>query len=120
MDRCEVEKLFTLFSQFWPNKQVTAKMKLAWEIALEPYSYADVRAAAVAYARCNKFFPDVADITMGIATQDDQPPEETPDTMERFAWMRDYVHKERRLGRISRCARKHGMTWQEAKEVLDG
>ena len=37
MDRCEVEKLFTLFSQFWPNKQVTAKMKLAWEIALEPY-----------------------------------------------------------------------------------
>ena len=48
MDKCEVEKLFTLFSQFWPNKQVTTKMKLAWEIALEPYSYADVRAAAVA------------------------------------------------------------------------
>lgn len=57
MDKCEVEKLFTLFSQFWPNKQVTTKMKLAWEIALEPYSYADVRAAAVAYARRNKFFP---------------------------------------------------------------
>ena len=40
--------------------------------------------------------------------------------MERFAWMRDYVHKERKLGRISRYAREHGMTWQEAKEALDG
>lgn len=121
MDRCEVEKLFTLFSQFWPNKQVTAKMKLAWEIALEPYSYAGVRAAAVAYARRNKFFPDVADITMGIEPQEEQTQEEqAPDTMERFAWMRDYVHKERKLGRISRYAREHGMTWQEAKEALDG
>lgn len=116
MDRCEVEKLFTLFSQFWPNKQVTAKMKMAWEIALEPYSYAECRAAAVAYARRNKFFPDVADITMGIAPQEKQ----AQDTMERFAWMRDYVHKERKLGRISRYAREHGMTWQEAKEALDG
>lgn len=120
MDRSEVEKLFTLFSQFWPNKQVTTKMKLAWEIALEPYSYADVRAAAVAYARRNKFFPDVADITMGIEPQEEQPPEETLDTMERFAWMRDYVHKERKLGRISCYAREQGMTWQEAKEALDG
>ncbi len=121
MDRCEVEKLFTLFSQFWPNKQVTTKMKLAWEIALEPYGYADVRAAAVAYARRNKFFPDVADITMGIEPQEEQAQEEqAQDTMERFAWMRDYVHKERKLGRISRYAREHGMTWQEAKEALDG
>ena len=36
------------------------------------------------------------------------------------AWMRDYIHKERKLGRISRYAREHGMTWQEAKEALDG
>lgn len=36
------------------------------------------------------------------------------------AWMRDYVHKERKLGRISSYAREHGMTWQEAKETLDG
>lgn len=36
------------------------------------------------------------------------------------AWMRDYVHKERKLGRISSYAREHGMTWQEAKEALDG
>lgn len=116
MNRCEVNKLFTLFSQFWPNKQVTAKMKMAWEIALEPYSYAEVRAAAVAYARRNKFFPDVADITMGIAPQEEQ----AQDTMERFAWMRDYVYKERKLGRISRYAREQGMTWQEAKGALDG
>lgn len=116
MDRSEVEKLFTLFSQFWPNKQVTAKMKLAWETALEPYSYADVRAAAVAYARRNKFFPDVADITMGIEPQEEQ----AQDTMERFAWMRDYINKEHKWGRISRYAREHGMTWQEAKEALDG
>lgn len=121
MDRSEVEKLFTLFSQFWPNKQVTAKMKLAWEIALEPYSYAYVRAAAVAYARRNKFFPDVADITMGIEPQEEQAQEEqAQDTMERFAWMRDYINKEHKWGRISRYAREHGMTWQEAKEALDG
>ncbi len=34
------------------------------------------------------------------------------------AWMRDYVHKERKLGRISRYAREHGMTWQEAEEAM--
>lgn len=36
------------------------------------------------------------------------------------AWMLDYVHKKRKLGRISHYAREHGLTWQEAKEALDG
>lgn len=132
MDRCEVEKLFTLFSQFWPNKQVTAKMKLAWEIALEPYSYADVRAAAVAYARRNKFFPDVADITMGIAPQVKQrvmdlastkalPGNVSRGSEKEAAWMRRYINTDHDgLGRISRYAREHNVTWDEAKAVLDG
>ena len=57
MTKTETAKLFTLLGQFYPNKSPTTELRLAWELALEPYAYEDVRTAAIAYARGNKFFP---------------------------------------------------------------
>lgn len=123
MEKSEVAKLFTLLLQFYPNKQISENMKLAWCIALEPYKYGDVRAAAVAYARRNKFFPDISDLTMGLVTSEAK---EVLDGVSRgsqkeAAWMRKYINSDHGgLGRISRYAREHGIAWAEAKAVLDG
>lgn len=70
MDRNDTDRLFLLLAQFWPNKKVDSDMKLAWSLALEPYGYADVKAAAIDYARRNKYFPDLADLTGGLPRGD--------------------------------------------------
>jgi hypothetical protein len=69
MQKSDVESLFNLLEQFYPNaKQLCSKpVQAAWVLALEPYAYEDAKAAAIAYARKNKFFPDVADITGGLS-----------------------------------------------------
>lgn len=121
MEKNEVGKLFTLLGQFYPNKQLSENMKLAWGIALEPYRYGDVKTAAVAYVRRNKFFPDVADLTAGLETTEDKPAEKPVDRKAEAAWMRKYINADHGgLGRISRCARERDITWDEAKAVLDG
>ncbi|GEM_PF-3397339 len=76
MRKSEVESLFNLFEQFYPNaKQLCSKtVQAAWVLALDPYAYEDAKAAAITYARKNKFFPDVADITGGLTPIE---PEET-------------------------------------------
>lgn len=68
MRKSEVESLFNLLGEFYPNaKQLCSKTaQAAWVLVLEPYAYEDAKAAAIAYARKNKFFPDVADITGGL------------------------------------------------------
>ena len=68
MQKSEVERLFSLMGQFWPNaQQMKSKpLQAAWVMALEPYAYDDAKAAVVAYARKNKFFPDISDIASGL------------------------------------------------------
>ncbi len=124
MEKNEVGKLFTLLEQFYPNKQVSERMKLAWSIALEPYRYGDVKAAAIAYARRNKFFPDLPDLTVGLEANADKTKTADAKPVDRkaeAAWMRQYIGAEHGgLGRVSKYAMEHGTTWQEAKAALDG
>ena len=70
MNCFEVNKLFKLLEQFYPKaKQVTSKeLRQAWALALEPYAYEDVKAAAILYVTKNKYFPDLADLTGGITS----------------------------------------------------
>lgn len=116
MTKTETAKLFTLLGQFYPNKVPTAELRFAWELAVEPYAYEDVRAAAIAYARENKYFPDVADITGGLAPvrNDGEEPERGVRD-----WMRKYIPPEN-IGSVSRYARQHGMTWPQAAAALRG
>lgn len=70
MEQADVNRLFELLRQLYPNaRQVQANngvLKQTWGLVLEPYEYRQIRAAAIDYARGNKFFPDVADLTMGL------------------------------------------------------
>lgn len=65
MDQKDVDKLFRLLSQYYPNaKQLrNPDTKLAWALALKQYAYDDIRAAAVEHGAHEKFFPDIADLT---------------------------------------------------------
>lgn len=102
MTKTETAKLFTLLGQFYPNKAPTAELRLAWELALEPYAYEDVRTAAIAYARGNKFFPDLVDITGGLAPA--QGSDETPERGARPELDAE-IHPAGRSGqRVSLCA----------------
>lgn len=64
----EVEHLFSLLGMFYPNaQQLKSKpLQAAWVMALEPFAYDDAKAAVIAYARKNKFWPDVSDITADL------------------------------------------------------
>ena len=59
---------------------------------MEPYAYEDAKAAAIAYARKNKFFPDVADITGGLAPIEPEKEEAKPDpAFGDYSCMRNHV-----------------------------
>lgn len=94
MQKSEVENLFNLLEQFYPNaKQLCSKpVQVAWVLALEPYAYEDAKAAAIAYARKNKFFPDVADITGGLAPIEPEKEGAAPDpAFGNYSYMRNHV-----------------------------
>lgn len=125
MDRRETEKLFNLFLVYWPNSE-QAKSKTvmaAWALALEPFSYDDVKAATADYAAKNKFFPDVCDITGKLSPNvTAAEPERTPGQSERKRIFAKYARQlsEDEEGRISvsRYAREHGLSWEEARAEL--
>ena len=73
MDKNDVDRLFRLLEQFYPNaRQIRSRdTRLAWELALRRYPYEQVRAAAVAYAQRNKYFPDLADLTAPCVPRED-------------------------------------------------
>lgn len=71
MDHQERQKIYALLAQYYPNtKQLKDKTTLtAWGFALERFPYGDVKNAVINYAISNKFFPDLADITAGLAPE---------------------------------------------------
>lgn len=72
MDRTERQRIYDLLSRYFPNaRQLKDKKTLtAWGLALERFAYHDVKRAVISYAISNKYFPDVADITAGLAIAD--------------------------------------------------
>lgn len=75
MDLAERQKVYDLLSRYFPNaKQLKDKKTLtAWGFALEHFTYRDVKNAVINYAISNKYFPDLADITAGLAPADTAP-----------------------------------------------
>ena len=86
------------FTQIWNLLEVyfsaasakkSASFKKAWFVAMQPYRKDDVTAAIVNYARKNKYFPDLSDITADLPLE--QADEERE--QESIAWMRPYAEK---------------------------
>lgn len=127
----EFGKFWTLMRELFSasSRLKSENTKLVWRIALEPYALDDVTSATMEYARKNKFFPDIADITAKLPA-----PQKTSHAVvngvshEDTAWMLPYLQKleeayttvpKRALAlhlvglRTWPEARESGVTWKE-------
>lgn len=119
MTKEEFEQVFTALGLFWPRENVTDNRKSAWWVALKPFAYqGGVREKIIDYARSPKgnFFPDVADLTAGLAPEVVQTGRHVPD------WIDAMLEKmpPHTPDPITRYASEHGITWGEARKALEG
>lgn len=118
MDKNDVEKLWTLLKELYPRQKQkdTDDRRLAWELALKPFSYGAVRQAALAHARKSDYYPSVSELVGNM-------PRESTMESSGMAWQKHI--EERGLDfdsdcSVSRYAREHSMTWPEAKAAREG
>ena len=123
MDKRETTRLFRLMQQFYPNavKFTEENAMLAWQLVLEPFAYNEIKAAAIKFARENKFPPDPGDLCRGLLPKKADTPTARHGAGE--AWQREIdagnaFDAADKLGAVSRYAREHELAWQEAKEAL--
>lgn len=124
MDKRETTRLFRLMQNLYPNavKFTGENAMLAWQLVLEPFSYDDIKAAAIAFARENKYPPDPGDLCRDLM------PEKSGKQKRRGAgeeWQArinagQCADAADILGGASRYARERGLTWQEAKRETEG
>lgn len=77
----DIEKIFTLLRQFYSGCAVwkdTTKL-YAYRLALEPYSYEQIKGRVLEHARTNSSFPFVSELTGGLAPPAPPKTEETED-----------------------------------------
>jgi hypothetical protein len=127
MTRKEVSKLFELFGAL-RNEKITPKDNqiLAWTLALEPFKYDTIKAAALSHFRKHNYIPSpaeiIAEIPQDIAdaaikpAQDDDP--QTPQEAEALKMYRilTATRKAKGLPEHLSEAHAHGMT---ANELAD-
>lgn len=108
MDAGEFEKLWTLLKEVYKNAAAikSENTKTIWQYALQPYRMEDVREAIMDHIRTSKFFPDIADLTSGLAV------EEQPKRNSDIAWMKPYIEEHDR-----QLLAKWG-TWEAYREHL--
>ena len=121
MTEKDMKPLGRLLDSLFPSAPAALRISanehtaLAYRYALSPYTYEQVREGVLAAARTCRMYPSVAEIIQGIPAP---PPQSS--APQAAAWMLPYIRKRdvRHPRSISRYAREHGMTWQEAKEAL--
>ena len=63
MDEKDCQRLLTLLQTIYPKTTKTGPNTLAaWALVFAPYDYEEVKAAAIAYARAQTFFPAPAEL----------------------------------------------------------
>lgn len=95
---------------------------VAYWYALKPYTYQQAREGVLAAARSSRLYPAVAEIVAGIPT----PPQDEPaagvrrGSEQEAAWMRPYIRRNAAAAdrSVSKYARDHGVTWEEAEEAM--
>ena len=87
----DFNQIWRLLRIYFPSAAAKkeSNFKSAWFYAMQPYRKDDVTAAIVNYARNNKYFPDLADITADLPLE--QADEERE--QESISWMRPYAEK---------------------------
>ena len=74
MTNDEFQKIWRLLGSLWPAAAAKkTKVDIAvWRKGLSGYAMADVSDRVMDYAKENKFFPDLSDITAGLKTEDEE------------------------------------------------
>lgn len=105
MTQGEVNKLFSLLLAFYPHSANAGgeQTRIAWYMALQEYTYEELRETALRYAAKEKYFPQLSELLSYM-----------PYEKKSNAWMDKYVNPSLE-GPIARYAREHGITWQEAR-----
>ena len=91
MDEKDCQRLLTLLQTIYPKTTKTGPNTLAaWALVFAPYDYEEVKAAAIAYARAQTFFPAPAELLEYLPkpAQDQPAPVETgkPRRMQQKVW----------------------------------
>ena len=122
MDKKETEKLFRLARSIYRKAEEFADSSgnadtlLAWSIALEPYSYDEVREAFFQWVRSSPFAPKIAEL---VSFLPQKPGAETSSNGAGEAWQAAIdtgkcFDAAETLGSVSRYAREHGLTLEQA------
>lgn len=130
MTRDETLKIMAVLKATYPNfyKDMTRRdaecVVALWTDMFSEDSYNAVAAAVKAFiASDSKGFPPVVgqvkQRVTELASAKALPGNVSRGSEKEAAWMRRYINVGG-LGRISRYAREHGITWDEAKVVLHG
>ena len=120
----EFEKIWTLYRTLFPASAAKVKsenVKMVWRVALAPFAMDDVVEASMNWARRNKFFPDIADITGSLAMETKSSgggDDAAPGGMRLSADMLPYIRKF--FGQLAeaRCKQLHAAgleTWFESE-----
>lgn len=132
MTRDETMKIMAVLKATYPNfyngmtRRDAEGVVALWTDMFSEDSYNAVAAAVKAFiASDSKGFPPVVgqvkQRVMEIASTNALPDNVSRGSEKEAAWMRRYINTDHDgLGRISRYAREHNVTWDEAKAVLDG
>lgn len=130
MTRKEVSKIFELFGSL-RNEKITPKDNqiLAWTLALEPFKYETIKAAALSHFRKHNYIPSPAEIIAEIpqeiveafteAAQNDNP--RTPQEAEAMKLYKIICGTRRAKGLPEHLseAHAHGMTVDELADKYD-
>jgi len=120
MNKGEFEKVWNLYRGLFPghhsleNKNIRA----VWEVALLPYALDEVVASSMAYARRNKYFPNVAEITGKLEPVEPLPELPKAEKAAGCAWMAPYIRKLADRDAEAHAEELHAaglMTWSEAE-----
>ena len=132
MTRDETLKIMAVLKATYPNfyKDMTRRdaegVVALWTDMFSEDSYNAVAEAVKAFiASDSKGFPPVVgqvkQRVTELASEKALPGNVSRGSEKEAAWMRRYINGDNGwLGRISRYAREHGTTWDEAKAVLHG
>ena len=129
MDKRETTRLFRMLGELYPSAPEFSREEsmLAWQLVLEPFDYEQVKAAAIEWARIGEkreYPPRVSELAAKLApAQTAGKSAQAIASESGLAWQRAIDAGQCRdaaeeLGSVSRYAREHGMSWEQAKEAM--
>lgn len=99
MSESDITKLLMLLAELYPNyrQSVTRATRAAWALCLEPYTYEQVKSAALAHSRDSakgRYYPTAPDLASRIATDESAGSSKSSGDENKNAWMDAILSKQ--------------------------